>query len=1083
LCLLFTVPVFAQTPTVLTLKASGVSSTETPEGSSQLSVSATLNGAVNANGTNCTVSFEYGNTTSYGNTVAVGTVTGSGDNGVNAAVTLNYTDTGPQERLIHYRVKVTNENGTYYGRDFVATPIFLMRDFWIDPPCSDSPTMANYDLTNNKYGVDFVTIYYVSGTYSGSALVASRQVQQIFVGKGAICSFYYRNTITRQIFTNDQTCSETAATWTKVFVTAVGTVGSGTQSQLFKVENANAVAVTLQVVNGSDIYTQVVPGRTVMYFAGDYAEASFTCDGIEFAVASPTNYKYEGMSWLAVNAISSTSTLASFELYNRDDAPHTFMLRNSGGTEYSYTLTPYEARNITLSNENWDVYTSVTDFTQLFFPPSYFPATFQTYGKTSLCYNGYLKVATAVPGTSLTPSISSASIASSTSLTLNGAIANSAFSSADVDYHFIYGTDPANLNQSTTAQSGTVQASGSLNVSATVTGLTQETLYYYKLVVEDETISAGGKIFLSTAIPTTNLKLHLRSDLAVTSASSTVSNWGDVSGWNNDASQGTSGNQPTITSSAMNGYPALSFNGSTSKLTLPTSTSLGMQSNPYELFIVARSSSSNVQFLIAGGANEQFEYHLNGVGARFIPTTTVYLDKGTAQNYTDGNTHLFSARASSSGGSVRINGIDGGTSISNILSSNSANLLLGVRSDGTYYLNGDIAEVIIYNRVLTHDERNKVEHYLAQRYLIAGMQMPEFTSTSFTTAEDSLFSGLLATDADHDVLSYTILADAQNGTSHIENDSLYYQPALNFNGADSLRISVSDGAYSDSAWVHITVTPVNDSPVARDTLITANTAIAITVSLPVSDVDGTIIAVIIDRQPGSGEAIIAGSTISYTSDAGFRGIDTLTWHAQDNVDAISNTATLIFNVVPLLPIDLAVADSTITLGNIACFDAENEIAVAGSSEVIVEEDASANFIAGYSVTFLPGFHASNGSYVHARITEDGTFCDVAEGSPIVAQPEVKSQNLENTKEILGIKDEIEIKVYPNPNNGQFTLELTNFESGATVCIYNMLGARVYQSTATNDASHKINLPGIKKGIYFVKVRDGKEQFTRKMVVN
>jgi hypothetical protein len=44
------------------------------------------------------------------------------------------------------------------------------------------------------------------------------------------------------------------------------------------------------------------------------------------------------------------------------------------------------------------------------------------------------------------------------------------------------------------------------------------------------------------------------------------------------------------------------------------------------------------------------------------------------------------------------------------------------------------------------------------------------------------------------------------------------------------------------------------------------------------------------------------------------------------------------------------------------------------------------------------------------------------------------------------------------------------------------GAIVYQSTATNEASHKINLPGIRKGIYFVKVLDGKKQFTKKMVV-
>jgi hypothetical protein len=47
----------------------------------------------------------------------------------------------------------------------------------------------------------------------------------------------------------------------------------------------------------------------------------------------------------------------------------------------------------------------------------------------------------------------------------------------------------------------------------------------------------------------------------------------------------------------------------------------------------------------------------------------------------------------------------------------------------------------------------------------------------------------------------------------------------------------------------------------------------------------------------------------------------------------------------------------------------------------------------------------------------------------------------------------------------------------------MLGDRVYLSKTTNDISHKISLPEIKKGIYFVKVMESKEQFTRKMVVD
>jgi hypothetical protein len=200
-----------------------------------------------------------------------------------------------------------------------------------------------------------------------------------------------------------------------------------------------------------------------------------------------------------------------------------------------------------------------------------------------------------------------------------------------------------------------------------------------------------------------------------------------------------------------------------------------------------------------------------------------------------------------------------------------------------------------------------------------------------------------------------------------------------------------------------------------------------------------------------------------------------------NTAGTTNGGDLTFSTLePGVPVDLTVSGSTIATGD-TCFNATNEITV---STVTVEASAYANFIAGTSVTFLPGFHAISGSYVHAWITEDGSFCVVAGGSPIAEKSALKSaENKAVPENQTIISGEKSIKIYPNPNNGQFSLELSNIESGATVSIYNMLGERVYRSTATNNISHKINLPEIKKGIYFVKVVDGKVQFTRKMIVN
>ncbi len=738
IALLSPLSVFAQTPTVQTRKATSVSST--PGGSANITIWATLNGIVNANGTNCSVSFEYGNTTSYGITVAAapGTVTGSTDNAVSAGVTLNYTHTGPQARIIHYRLKVVNENNTYYSRDFIATPIDPRRNIGIVATCSDSPTMANFDMMNRNL-FDVTVDYSAGASYTGSVIIGSQQIQQIFVGKQSVCSFSYHYTLFRQVLTNDQLCSETLLPKNNIFMTATGRIS--TDKMMYRIENANGSAVAIAITNGSDIYPYTIAAQSVAYFVGGVNGGSMISISEEpFAISEPSTFSYEGMGWLAVTPLSSTVTTANFELYNRDDAAHTFVMRNVGGTEYSYTLSAYENRTVTLANENWDVYTTVWDPTGMIYgPPWNNKYTGPVFGDATSFYNGLLKIAVATPAAvvQLTPILTSLTANSSTSFTASGTIAGNPAQSETVDYYFVYGTDPNNLNLSTPTQQVVIPANQDANVSATVGGLASENLYYCKLVVGLN--QSSRKEVLLTSLPATNLKMWLRADLNVTSLGSAVSNWGDVSGSYNDATQTTSGNQPTVVSNVINGKPVIRFNGTTSKMSLPTSTDLGIRSNPYEIFVVGKSSSGNVQFLFAGGATEQFEYHLNGVGARFIPTTATYLDLGASGNYANGNAHVFSARASGSGGAVRVDGMDGGTSSSNILSASSANLLLGVRSDNTYFFNGDIAEVILYNAILSTTDRNTVEQYLANRYNITSGALPvELTSFSAECKENSV---------------------------------------------------------------------------------------------------------------------------------------------------------------------------------------------------------------------------------------------------------------------------------------------------------------------------------------------------------
>lgn len=748
LCLLFTVPVFAQTPTLQTRKATNVNAI-TPH-SDAGSFTATLNGIVNANGTNCYVFFEYGETENYGFNVSAtpGTVTGSSDVNISADITIPNNQLSSVRTKINFRIKVINENDTYCSQNFVATAVNPTRKIDIQPEYSNGSNSLMTLINYNSYDV---TVVYKD---VNSVTVYAMQTSEIYVPENEVITFEYDYILFRQILPTTRLSTEPKLSRDYIRIKNLGRINSS-NVQLYKIYNLSSTqAINVSVEEVPSATNITIEANSAVFFveqAGGYAP-TISVDGVQFANVSPDVYYYEEGFYLDIQSLSSTPSSATFEIYNRDDVAHTYVFRNASGTEHTYTLNGYEIQNITLSNEVWDVYITVYDKDE---PDSYsFIRTGNTFGYAEYALNGKLKIASAIPGSSITTSVTPASIASSTSLTLNGVISNSAFANTDVDYHFIYGTDPNNLNQSTSTQNGTVQALGSLNANATVTGLTDGTLYYYNLVAGEIT-SASGKIFLSSSIPSSNLKLWLRSDLAVTSASSSVSTWGDVSGLENDATQSTGGNQPTWVESVINGNPALQFNGTSSKMSLPTSSDLGIQSNPYEFFVVGKSSSSNVQFLIAGGALEQFEYHLNGsTGARFIPTTLAYIDKGTAGSYTNGSAHLFSARASASGGAVRVDGVDGGTSESNLLSSDGGNLLLGVRGDGTYYFNGDIAEVIIYNRVLSAEERTSVEQYLKSRYAISGN-----TTNTFQTAGNWSVAGNWSNGLPETTTNVTIAAN------------------------------------------------------------------------------------------------------------------------------------------------------------------------------------------------------------------------------------------------------------------------------------------------------------------------------------
>ena len=172
---------------------------------------------------------------------------------------------------------------------------------------------------------------------------------------------------------------------------------------------------------------------------------------------------------------------------------------------------------------------------------------------------------------------------------------------------------------------------------------------------------------------------------------------------------------------------------------------------------------------------------------------------------------------------------------------------------------------------------------------------------------------LIATNVDGDVLTYTILTNPTNGTLTLVGSTATYTPNVNYNGPDSFTWSVNDGTTTTSALVTITVLPIDDLPVASDLTATTDEDTPVNVTLVATDVEGDPITYddsalgigVIDN-PKNGTATLSGTTLTYTPNADYNGLDSLTYRVA-HVDCsgiicsynYSNTATILITVLPI----------------------------------------------------------------------------------------------------------------------------------------------------------------------------------------
>jgi hypothetical protein len=297
-------------PTVLTSAATGIGN-----------FIATLNSSVNANNLSTSTSFEYGLTTSYGNTIAgvPSTVTGNTATPVTADISgLNYNTT------YHFRGVAQNSAGTTFGNDMTFNTLCPIP---ANPGTISGPTELCQATSGHVYSIAAVT-YATGYTWTvptGASITAGNNTPSITVSYGS------------------------SAVSGNVTVNAYNECGPGTTSSLAVTVNP----IPVPVITGPD---PACVGSTYAYStaAGQTGYTWAVSPGGQIMAGSGTSsiqvkWNSTGAQWVSVNYTSSSGCAGA-----------TPTIKNV--TVSSLPSPTITGLNVTCPNSGWLVYTTEGGF-------------------------------------------------------------------------------------------------------------------------------------------------------------------------------------------------------------------------------------------------------------------------------------------------------------------------------------------------------------------------------------------------------------------------------------------------------------------------------------------------------------------------------------------------------------------------------------------------------------------------------------------------------------------------------------------------------------------------------------------------
>ncbi len=164
-------------------------------------------------------------------------------------------------------------------------------------------------------------------------------------------------------------------------------------------------------------------------------------------------------------------------------------------------------------------------------------------------------------------------------------------------------------------------------------------------------------------------------------------------------------------------------------------------------------------------------------------------------------------------------------------------------------------------------------------------------------------------DPNDDTLTVTITSPPAHGTATVNaNGSIVYVPNGTFNGTDTIRYQICDNfrrPLCADAYVVVTVTNAAPNAVDDEAVVDANNSVLINLLANDSDPNEQLIFITSISQPANGTVEeVSTSTVRYTPNAGFHGVDSFYYQICDNGSPIQCDSAWVYITVNESPLEI-----------------------------------------------------------------------------------------------------------------------------------------------------------------------------------